>query len=110
LLSSACVALTDAPSASCSQCQRGPDRFPFTGRKDSAYGTLSVADALRVFSIRALVRGGRGMTEWQTRAEATTRPRARTQVAAKETKKNTKLLSDVVASGGSHFLRMDYLF
>ncbi len=50
------------------------------------------------------------MTEWQTRAEATTRPRARTQVAAKETKKNTKLLSDVVASGGSHFLRMDYLF
>lgn len=35
-----------------SQCQRGPDTFPFTGRKDSAKGTLSVSDALRVFSIR----------------------------------------------------------
>jgi glyceraldehyde-3-phosphate dehydrogenase (NADP+) len=40
-----------------SQCQRGPDLFPFTGRKDSAEGTLSVSDALRVFSIRALVAG-----------------------------------------------------
>ena len=38
-----------------SQCQRGPDRFPFTGRKDSAEGTLSVSDALRVFAIRTLV-------------------------------------------------------
>ncbi|MDZ4725637.1 MAG: NADP-dependent glyceraldehyde-3-phosphate dehydrogenase [Leptospira sp.] len=37
------------------QCQRGPDTFPFTGRKDSADGTLSVSDALRVFSIRSLV-------------------------------------------------------
>src|SRR5690606_9977658 len=37
------------------QCQRGPDTFPFNGRKDSAEGTLSVADALRVFSIRTLV-------------------------------------------------------
>ena len=37
------------------QCQRGPDTFPFTGRKDSAEGTLSVTDALRVFSIRSLV-------------------------------------------------------
>lgn len=37
------------------QCQRGPDSFPFTGRKDSAYGTLSVFDALRVFSLRSLV-------------------------------------------------------
>jgi len=37
------------------QCQRGPDKFPFTGRKDSAEGTLSVSDALRSFSIRALV-------------------------------------------------------
>ncbi|HRZ20266.1 MAG TPA: NADP-dependent glyceraldehyde-3-phosphate dehydrogenase, partial [Bacteroidales bacterium] len=35
-----------------SQCQRGPDTFPFTGRKDSAEGTLSVSDALRVFTIR----------------------------------------------------------
>lgn len=35
-----------------SACQRGPDVFPFTGRKDSAVGTLSVHDALRSFSIR----------------------------------------------------------
>lgn len=38
-----------------SRCQRGPDYFPFTGRKDSAEGTLSVSDALRVLSIHSLV-------------------------------------------------------
>ncbi len=38
-----------------SQCQRGPDTLPFTGRKDSAEGTLSISDALRCFSIRSLV-------------------------------------------------------
>lgn len=32
-----------------------PDMYPFNGRKDSAEGTLSVADALRVFSIRTMV-------------------------------------------------------
>lgn len=37
------------------QCQRGPDVFPFTGRKASAEGTLSVFDALRAFSIRTMV-------------------------------------------------------
>jgi glyceraldehyde-3-phosphate dehydrogenase (NADP+) len=37
------------------QCRRGPDVFPFGGRKDSAVGTLSVYDALRSFSIRSLV-------------------------------------------------------
>ena len=37
------------------QCQRGPDVFPFTGRKDSAEGTLSVSDALRSFSIRSMI-------------------------------------------------------
>jgi len=37
------------------QCQRGPDVFPFTGRKRSAEGTLSVTDALRQFSIRCMV-------------------------------------------------------
>jgi len=37
------------------QCRRSPDELPFTGRKDSAEGTLSVVDALRSFSIRALV-------------------------------------------------------
>jgi glyceraldehyde-3-phosphate dehydrogenase (NADP+) len=36
------------------QCRRGPDTFPFTGRKDSAEGTLSVQDALRAFSIRTV--------------------------------------------------------
>lgn len=38
-----------------SQCQRGPDVFPFAGRKDSAEGTLSISDALRAFSIRSMV-------------------------------------------------------
>ena len=37
------------------QCQRGPDVFPFAGRKDSAEGTLSVTDALRGFSIRSMI-------------------------------------------------------
>jgi glyceraldehyde-3-phosphate dehydrogenase (NADP+) len=37
------------------QCRRGPDVYPFTGRKDSAFGTLSVYDALRTFSIRSMV-------------------------------------------------------
>jgi glyceraldehyde-3-phosphate dehydrogenase (NADP+) len=38
-----------------SLCQRGPDVFPFAGRKDSGEGTLSVSDALRMFSIRTIV-------------------------------------------------------
>ena len=38
-----------------SSCQRGPDVYPFTGRKDSAVSTLSVHDALRSFSIRTFV-------------------------------------------------------
>jgi glyceraldehyde-3-phosphate dehydrogenase (NADP+) len=37
------------------QCRRGPDLYPFAGRKDSAVGTLSVYDALRTFSIRSMV-------------------------------------------------------
>jgi len=37
------------------QCRRGPDVYPFAGRKDSAVGTLSITDALRVFSIRSMV-------------------------------------------------------
>jgi glyceraldehyde-3-phosphate dehydrogenase (NADP+) len=67
------------------QCQRGPDSFPFTGRKDSAYGTLSVFDALRVFSIRSLV-------------------------ATKDTPANAEILSNIVDSKKSNFLRMDYIF
>src|SRR6266513_4166379 len=42
------------------QCQRGPDVFPFAGRKDSAEGTLSVSDALRSFSIRSMVAAKQG--------------------------------------------------
>ena len=34
------------------QVQHGPDTFPFTGRKDSAEGTLSVNDARRSCRIR----------------------------------------------------------
>jgi glyceraldehyde-3-phosphate dehydrogenase (NADP+) len=40
-----------------SQCQRGPDTFPFTGRKDSAEGTLSVRRAARVRSARRRAKG-----------------------------------------------------
>jgi glyceraldehyde-3-phosphate dehydrogenase (NADP+) len=67
------------------QCQRGPDAFPFTGRKDSAEGTLSVTDALRVFSIRSLV-------------------------AAKQTPPNTEILNDVLRNRRSSFLSTDFLF
>lgn len=38
-----------------SKCQRGPDLFPFGGRKDSGKGSLSAADALRMFSVQAIV-------------------------------------------------------
>ena len=68
-----------------SQCQRGPDIFPFTGRKDSAEGTLSVSDALRVFSIRALV-------------------------AAKETPANKALVSTILRERDSNWLSTDFLF
>ncbi|MFO8236630.1 MAG: aldehyde dehydrogenase family protein [Bacteroidales bacterium] len=36
-------------------CQRGPDQFPFTGRKDSAKSILSVKDALAEFSMPGIV-------------------------------------------------------
>eukprot|EP01112_Ceratiomyxa_fruticulosa_P014330 TRINITY_DN409_c0_g1_i1.p1 TRINITY_DN409_c0_g1~~TRINITY_DN409_c0_g1_i1.p1 ORF type:complete len:537 (+),score=108.95 TRINITY_DN409_c0_g1_i1:92-1702(+) len=67
------------------QCQRGPDTLPFTGRKDSAYGTLSVGDALRTFSIRSLV-------------------------AAKDEKESQELVSGIISQHSSNFLRLDYLF
>ncbi|HUW07699.1 MAG TPA: NADP-dependent glyceraldehyde-3-phosphate dehydrogenase [Williamwhitmania sp.] len=67
-----------------SQCQRGPDIFPFTGRKDSAEGTLSVSDALRVFSIRTLV-------------------------AAKENDENKKIITDIVREQKSNFLSTDFV-
>lgn len=68
-----------------SQCQRGPDTFPFTGRKDSAEGTLSVVDALRSFSIRSLV-------------------------ATKNTEKNKKLLNEIISDNSSNFLSTKYIF
>lgn len=67
-----------------SQCQRGPDTFPFTGRKDSAEGTLSVTDALKVFSIRALV-------------------------TAKQTDLNKEIITEVIRQRKSNFLSTDYI-
>ncbi|ACB54534.1 aldehyde dehydrogenase [Crocosphaera subtropica ATCC 51142] len=67
-----------------SQCQRGPDTFPFTGRKDSAEGTLSVHDALRAFSIRTLV-------------------------AAKEVPLNKRLITEIVREHQSNFLSTDFI-
>lgn len=37
------------------QCQRGPDHFPFAGRKSSALGTLSVTEVLRAVSVETMV-------------------------------------------------------
>jgi glyceraldehyde-3-phosphate dehydrogenase (NADP+) len=66
------------------QCQRGPDTFPFNGRKDSAEGTLSVYDALRVFSIRTLV-------------------------AAKANDENKQIINTIVKNRESLFLSTDYI-
>ena len=38
-----------------SKCRRGPDSLPFTGRKESAEGTISVSEALNAFSIDTMV-------------------------------------------------------
>ena len=67
------------------QCQRGPDSFPFTGRKDSAQGTLSVFDALRSFSIR-------------------------TVVATKDTSANKELFNTIIKDDMSHFLSTRFIF
>jgi glyceraldehyde-3-phosphate dehydrogenase (NADP+) len=67
-----------------SQSQRGPDTFPFNGRKDSAEGTLSVSDALRVFSIRTLV-------------------------ATKTTETNKQILGNIIRNRESAFLSTDYI-
>lgn len=66
------------------QSQRGPDTFPFNGRKDSAEGTLSVADALRVFSIRTLV-------------------------ATKTTDNNKQIMTSIIRNRESAFLSTDYI-
>jgi glyceraldehyde-3-phosphate dehydrogenase (NADP+) len=68
-----------------SQCQRGPDVFPFTGRKDSAEGTLSVTDALRSFSIRSMI-------------------------AAKQTKTNEEILDAIVQGHKSKFVSTRFIF
>jgi glyceraldehyde-3-phosphate dehydrogenase (NADP+) len=67
-----------------SSCQRGPDVFPFTGRKDSAFSTLSVRDALRSFSIR-------------------------TFVATQENVANKAILKDLLESSKSNFISTEYL-
>ena len=67
-----------------SSCQRGPDVYPFTGRKDSAVGTLSVHDALRSFSIR-------------------------TFVASKDNDYNNAILKDLLDSRASNFVSTDYI-
>lgn len=67
------------------QCQRGPDSFPFNGRKNSAEGTLSVQDALRVFSIRTLV-------------------------ATRFNPQNKALVSEIIRNRDSGFLTTDYIF
>ncbi len=67
------------------QSQRGPDVFPFTGRKDSAEGTLSVYDALRSFSIR-------------------------TMVATKSNDLNKELFNTIVSENESSFLSTKFLF
>jgi len=67
------------------QCQRGPDVFPFTGRKDSAEGTLSVIDALRGFSIQ-------------------------TMVATKATPDNKDILNHIVDRHQSTFVSTRFLF
>ena len=37
------------------QCARGPDAFPFSGRRSSAMGTMSTTESLRAFSVETLV-------------------------------------------------------
>jgi glyceraldehyde-3-phosphate dehydrogenase (NADP+) len=67
-----------------SSCQRGPDIYPFTGRKDSAVGTLSIHDALRSFSIR-------------------------TFVASKDNAYNNEILQALLNSNESNFINTDYI-
>jgi glyceraldehyde-3-phosphate dehydrogenase (NADP+) len=67
------------------QCMRGPDAYPFTGRKSSAKKVLSITDALRAFSIRSMV-------------------------GANDTDANKKLLKEIIDGGHSKFLSTDYLF
>ena len=38
-----------------SACSRSPDNVPFAGRRSSSMGTMSVAEALRAFSVETVV-------------------------------------------------------
>lgn len=54
-----------------SQCQRGPDSFPFAGRKSSALGTISISEVLRAVSVETLVAGkSKGEVEGMARESA----------------------------------------
>ena len=37
------------------QCQRSPDMVPFTGRKDSAEGSLSISEAIEAFTVPTFI-------------------------------------------------------
>jgi glyceraldehyde-3-phosphate dehydrogenase (NADP+) len=37
------------------QCGRSPDNVPFTGRRSSALGTMSVKDALEAFTVKVVL-------------------------------------------------------
>merc|ERR1719284_1022276 len=39
------------------QCSRGPDCYPFAGRRSSAMGTISVTEVLRAVSVETMVAG-----------------------------------------------------
>jgi glyceraldehyde-3-phosphate dehydrogenase (NADP+) len=39
------------------QCSRSPDAIPFSGRRSSALGTMSVVEALKTFSVETVVAG-----------------------------------------------------
>ncbi len=42
------------------KCQRGPDIFPFSGKKDSGLGVLSIEDTLLIFSSKTVIAGKSG--------------------------------------------------
>lgn len=42
------------------KCQRGPDVFPFSGKKDSGLGVLSIEDTLLMFSSSTVIAGKSG--------------------------------------------------
>ena len=42
------------------KCRRGPDSLPFTGRKNSAEGTVSVSEALKACSIETMIAAREG--------------------------------------------------